>query len=138
MTKELVTRWFNKLSVAERNKPLLILNGLAYTPQATYDEVMRGTPVGDKLQNLIEQGKYGTTFQEEQELMKQRLTMDLESKPPDKILFVALSSSGTTLPPTKRAFTAKQLLEEIKNGTTLGRQWLNNEASYMKRLMQVR
>lgn len=136
MTKELVTRWFNKLSVAERNKPLLILNGLAYTPQATFDEVMRGTPVGDKLQNLIEQGKYGTTFEEEQELMKQRLTMDLESKPPDKILFVALSSSGAGIP--VRTFTARQLLEEIKNGTTLGKQWLDNEASYMKRLMQVR
>lgn len=136
MTKELVTRWFNKLSISERNKPLLILNGLAYTPQATFDEVMRGTPVGDKLQNLIEQGKYGTTFEEEQELMKQRLTMDLESKPPDKILFVALSSSGAGIP--VRTFTARQLLEEIKQGTTLGKQWLDNEASYMKRLMQVR
>lgn len=136
MTKEIVARWFNKLSVAERNKPLLILNGLAYTPQATYNEVMRGSEIGEKLQNLIEQGKYGTTFEEEQELMKQRLTMDLESKPPDKVLFVALSSSGAGIP--VRAFTAKQLLEEIKNGTTLGKQWLDNEASYMKRLMQVR
>lgn len=136
MSKDLVTRWFNKLSIAERNKPLLILNGLAYTPQATLNEVMRGSEIGEKLQNLIEQGKYGTTFEEEQELMKQRLTMDLESKPPDKILFVALSSSGAGIP--VRAFTARQLLEEIKNGTTLGKQWLNNEASYMKRLMQVR
>lgn len=134
MSKDLVTRWFNKLSPNERNKPLLILNGLAYTPQATFDEVMRGSPIGDKLQNLIEQGKYGTTFQEEQELMKQRLTMDLESKPPDKILFVALVASGIPV----RTFTAPQLLNEIKNNTAIGRQWIENEKSYVLRLLQVR
>lgn len=134
MSKDLVAKWFNKLSIAERNKPLLILNGLAYTPQGTYDEVMRGTPTGDKLQKLIEQGKYGTTFAEEQELMKQRLTMDLESKPPDKILFVALSSSGIPV----RSFTAPQLLQEIKNNTTIGRQWINGEKSLVLRILQVR
>lgn len=134
MSKELVSKWFNKLSPSERNKPLLILNGLAYTPQSTYDEVMRGTPVGDKLQNLIEQGKYGTTFAEEQELMKQRLTMDLLSKPPDKILFVALVSSGIPV----RSFTAPQLLDEIKRGTPIGQQWIKNEKLYVQRLLQVR
>lgn len=134
MSKDLVTKWFNKLSVSERNKPLLIVNGLAYTPQATYDEVMRGSPIGDKLQNLIELGKYGTTFQEEQELMKQRLTMDLETKPPTKILFVALSPSGIPV----RSFTAPQLLNEIRNNTAIGKQWIENEKSYVLRLLKVR
>lgn len=134
MSKELVSRWFNKLGVAERNLPLLILDGIAYTPQSAYNEVMRGSSVGDRLQNLIEQGRYGTTFEEEQELMKQRLTMDLESKPPDKVLFVALSPSGIPV----RSFTAPQLLQEIRNNTTLGQQWIKNEKSYMLRLLQVR
>lgn len=134
MSKDLVSRWFNKLSVSERNKPLLILDGIAYTPQSTLNEVMRGSPVGDRLQNLIEQGRYGTTFEEEQELMKERLTMDLESKPPDKILFVALQPSGIPV----RSFTAPQLLDEIRKGTALGQQWINNEKSYVLRLLQVR
>ena len=41
MTKELVSRWFNKLGPAEQDLALLILNGMAYTPRQTYDEVMR-------------------------------------------------------------------------------------------------
>lgn len=134
MTKDLVTKWFNKLANAEKNLPLLILDGLAYTPQQTFNEVMRGSPLGDRLQNLIEQGKFGTTFEEEQELLKQRLIMSMGTKPQDKILFVALSSSGIPV----QAFTPAQLANEIRNGTKIGRQWINNEKSYMLRLLQVR
>lgn len=133
MSKDLVTKWFNKLSTTEQNMPLLILNGLAYTPRQTLDEVTRGTPVGDKLQALIEQDKFGTTFEEEQALLKQRLIMSMGTKPQDKVLFVAIMPG---LP--VRAFTPAQLTLEIQNGTKVGRQWIDNEASYMKRLLRVR
>ena len=49
---------------------LLVLNGLAYTPRQTLDEVTRGTPVGDQLQSLIEQGRFGTATVDEQALIK--------------------------------------------------------------------
>lgn len=137
MTKELVSRWFNKISQSEKNKPLLILGGRNYTPQQTYDEVMRGSDVGNQLQSLIEQGKYGTTFAEEQELMKQRLTMSLEEadkRTPDKILYRTLATPGVA----PKEFTASQLLDEINNRTKVGLQWLNNEASFVQRILQVR
>lgn len=113
---------------------MLIVEGMAYTPRQALSEVTRGTPLGDKLQALVERGSFGTTFEEEQELIKERLTMDLESKPPDKVLFVALVGSGIPV----RSFTAPQLLAEIRNNTTLGQQWIKNEKSYMLRLLQVR
>lgn len=133
MSKELIAKWFNKISNAEKDMPLLVLNGMAYTPRQTYDEVMRGSPVGDQLQNLIEQGRFGTSYSDEQSLIKQRLKISLQSKP-DKPLFVALPSSGLS----PKAFTPSQLIKEIDSGTSLGKQWINNEADYMRRILQVR
>lgn len=134
MSKDLVTRWFNKLSTIEQNSPLLIVNGLAYTPRQTLDEVTRNTPVGTQLQALLEAGRFGTTLADENALIRTRLQMNLGSKPQDKPLFVALPSSGIPV----KAFTPSQLLQEINSGTPLGKQWINNEADFMRRLLQVR
>lgn len=134
MSKELVSRWLNKISESEKNKPLLILGGFAYTPRQAYDEVMRGTPTGDQLQNLIEQGRYGTTVADENALIKQRLQTSLLSKPQDKILFVALPSSGLPV----KAYTPAQLLDEIKRETAVGKQWMEGEKKVMLRVLQVR
>ena len=134
MSRDLVTRWFNKLPTSEQNMPLLIVNGLAYTPRQTLDEVNRGTPVGAQLQVLIEAGKFGTTTLDATTLAKSRLQLSLQSKPQDKVLFVALPSSGVT----PKTFTPAQLLQEINAGTKLGQQWINNEQSFMQKLVQVR
>lgn len=134
MSKDLVTKWFNKLSTEEQNLPLLVLNGLAYTPRQTLDEVTRGTPVGDQLQSLIEQGRFGTAAVDEQALIKMRLQMSLQKKQQDKPLFVSLPTAGVQ----PKAFTPAQLLQEINNNTAVGKQWINNEASYMQRLVRVR
>lgn len=135
MSKDLVQKWFNKLSNSEKDKPLLVLNGLGYTPRQANDEVQRGTPVGDQLQRLIEQGRFGTAYVDEQELIKQRLTMSLDEKPAqDKVMFVALPSSGLA----PKAFTPRQLKQEIQSGTAVGKQWIDGERSYMLRLLQVR
>jgi hypothetical protein len=134
MSKDLVTRWFNKISPVEQNMPLLVLSGLAYTPRQTLDEVTRGTPIGDQLQKLIEAGRFGTAMEDESALIKMRLKMSLQAKPQDKPLFVALPTSGVQ----PKAFTPAQLLQEIESGSSIGKQWINNEASYMRRLLQVR
>lgn len=114
--------------------PLLVLNGFAYTPRQTLDEVTRGTPIGDQLQTLIEQDRFGTAVVDEQELIKTRLRLSLQAKPQDKPLFVALPTSGVA----PKVFTPAQLIQEIENGTTIGKQWINNEANYMRRLLRVR
>lgn len=134
MSKDLVTKWFNKIAIAEKDLPLLVLKGLAYTPRQTLDEVMRGTEIGEQLQNLIEQDRFGTALSDEQALIKQRLTLTLSKKPQDKPLFVALPTSGLPV----KTFTPAQLLQEINNGTALGRQWIDNEANYMRRILRVR
>jgi hypothetical protein len=132
MTKQLLSSWISKISPNEKNLPLLILNGSRYTPQQAYDEVMRGTSVGDQLQQLLEQGRYGTTPDEELALVKQRLQTDILSKPQDKIMYVKIQLGGQI------AFTPAQLLTEIQNETPIGLEWINGEKANMLRILQVR
>lgn len=131
MSKELVSRWFEKLSDAERNLPLLIVGGVAYTPRAVYDEVMRNSPLGNELQALVERGSFGTSYSDEQAIAKLRLTEIMRSKP-DKPLFATLTLDG------QRTFTPSELLQEIQNDTDVGKRWVSNEAEHMRRIVSVR
>jgi hypothetical protein len=128
VTKDLVSRWFNQLGQAERTLPLLIYQGNVYTPQATYDEVMRNSPLGDVLQSLIEKQSFGTSAEDEQTVAKLRLTQIMRTKP-DKPLFATLSG---------KIFTPSELLQEIENDTDVGRQWVGTEISHMRRIVSVR
>ena len=128
MTKQVVSNWYNKLSNAERNLPLLIYQGNVYTPQVAYDEVMRSSPLGDALQSLIEKQSFGTSAEDEQTVAKLRLTQIMRTKP-DKPLFATLSN---------KIFTPSELLQEIENDTDIGRQWVGTEISHMKRIVSVR
>lgn len=135
MTKELVTRWFNKISNEEKNMPLLVLNGLAYTPRQTFDEVMRGSEIGEKLQNLIEQGRFGTALSDEKALIKERLRLSWQSKPQTQIKFVALPTSGLPV----KAYTYAEMLRELdKPNYGAVKQFADHEANYMRRIIQVR
>ena len=128
MSKELISRWYEKLSDAEKNLPLLIVGGIAYTPRAVYDEVMRDSPIGNQLQALVERGSFGTSYSDEQSIAKLRLTEIMRTKP-EKPLFATLSG---------KVFTPSELLQEIQNDTDVGRQWVENEASHMRRIVSVR
>ena len=128
MSKELISRWYEKLSDAEKNLPLLIVGGIAYTPRAIYDEVMRDSPIGNQLQALVERGSFGTSYSDEQSIAKLRLTEIMRTKP-EKPLFATLSG---------KVFTPSELLQEIQNDTDVGRQWVENEASHMRRIVSVR
>jgi len=128
MTKDLVSKWFNKLGTGERNLPLLIYQGNVYTPQVAYDEVMRSSPLGDTLQSLIEKQSFGTSAEDEQTVAKLRLTQIMRTKP-DKPLFATLSN---------KIFTPSELLQEIENDTDIGRQWVGTEISHMKRIVGIR
>jgi hypothetical protein len=128
MTKEFVSNWISKLPEAEKDLPLLLVDSSAYTPRVAYNEVMRGSDLGNKLQALIESGRFGTTLSDEQTIAKLRLTEIMRTKP-EKPLFATLSG---------KVFTPSELLKEIEEGTSIGNQWVNNEISHMKSLMQVR
>jgi len=126
MTKQVVTNWYNRIPDMEKDLALLIVDGNAYTPRMALSEVTRGTPLGNKLQNLIETKKFGTTYEQEQLLAKIRLKQVLETKP-EKPMFATLSG---------KVFTPSQLLKEIETNTSIGQQWVNEEIKRMKAIMQ--
>jgi hypothetical protein len=129
MTKELANKWINKLSEVEKDLPLLLVDGYAYTPRIAVNEIMNGSVLGARLQALIEMGKFGTSSLEEQAIAKVRLQTILASKPQDKPLFATMSN---------KVFTPAQLMEEINSGTQIGQQWLNGEISRMSQIVRVR
>jgi hypothetical protein len=128
MSRELVSRWFSRLASGEQDLPLLILEGNIYTPRTALNEVMRSSELGNKLQALIETGRFGTTAEEEQQVAKIRLKQIFQ-KDADKPVFATLSG---------KTFTRSELLDEIESGTNIGNQWLNNELSHMLRVVSVR
>jgi len=128
MSRELVTRWFSRLASGEQDLPLLILEGNIYTPRTALNEVMRSSELGNKLQALIETGRFGTTAYEEEQVAKIRLRQILQTQP-EKPLFATLSG---------KVFTPSQLLQEIESSTAIGVQWLNNEKTHMSLLVSAR
>jgi len=127
MTLELVSRWFQKLPQYERDLPLLVVNGVAYTPRAALQEVRRDTALGRKLQTLIEAGRFGA---QEWTLAKLRLKKMLETMPEKPLVATLL------IPP--RTFTPSQLAEEIQRETDIGKQWIRTETQHMRYLLTLR
>jgi len=130
VTVDLVRRWFNKLPNYEKDLPLLIVNGTAYTPQAALTEVERNTELGRKLQALIEQKSIGTTLAEEATLAKIRLKEILKTMP-EKPLFATL-----ILP--ARTWTPHEIEREIQEDTPIGKRWLKAEKAQMEYLVGIR
>ncbi len=128
MTLSVVRNWFNKLSIAERDLPLLIVEGYVYTPRQALAEVQRNTPIGARLQALIESGRFGTTPEEEIALAKHRLTQILKKYPPEMPVAATLG----------RAYTAQEMLKEIEAGTIVGSQWISAETEKMRRIVAIR
>jgi len=129
MTLHVVRAWYNRLPPAERDLPIVILNGVAYTPNMVLAEVTRGSPIGDRLQRLIEEGRLGTSRLEEEQLARIRLR-ELLRRYPERPL-VAVLREG-------RTFTPSQLIDEIERGTPVGRMFVISEIEYMKFLLRLR
>ena len=60
MSLELMRKWVASLPPEERKLPLLHVGNAFYTPEQALYEVERGTAVGEKLQKLVEEGRFGT------------------------------------------------------------------------------
>jgi len=131
MTLEVIRRWFSKLPESERDLPIVIYNGIAYSPRAILYEVMRGTKVGKHLQGKVEAGELGTTSQEEYYLALLRLKQILSRYPPNKPILASL-----TYPP--QLYTPQQLINAIERGTPLGKRLVNTEIQHMRYLLSLR
>jgi len=55
MSLEYVRRWYSRIPELEKDLPVLLYNGKVYTPREIYNEVVRGTALGRKLQEKLEE-----------------------------------------------------------------------------------
>ena len=131
MTLEVVRRWFERLPPAERDLPIIIYEGVAYSPRAILSEVERGTPTGEYLQRKLESGSLGTTEEELYRLALIRLKEILKRYPPNKPVIATL-----TYPP--KALTPQEIIKEVEEGTPLGRKLVEAELQHMRYLLTLR
>ena len=131
MTLPVVRRWFNRLPEAERDLPIVTINGVAYTPRMILAEVERGTPLGRRLQAMVEAGQLAASGPEDLErLAKLRLKMVLE-RLPERPLIACLREDHV------RVYTPRQLLKEIEAQTEVGRAFIEAELEVMRRLVAM-
>jgi len=93
MSLELMRRWVASLPPSERNLPLLHVGGMFYTPLQALHEVERGTSIGEQLQKLVEEGRFGTDLVN---LAKARLQVILKEAGPYKIASLSGREVTTT------------------------------------------
>lgn len=130
MTLEVIRRWYNNLPPEERNLPLIIYNGVAYSPHAILMEVERGTQLGEYLQRKVEMGSLGTTKEELKNLALIRLKMILSKYPPNTPLIASL-----TYPP--KVYTAQELLKELDKGTPIAERLIQTEEKHALDLLKL-
>ena len=93
MSLELMKKWVNSLPPAERNLPLLHVGNVFYSPLQALHEVGRGTEIGEQLQRLVEEGRFGTDIVN---LAKARLQLVLKEAGPYKIASLSGQVVSTT------------------------------------------
>lgn len=128
MTLERIRNWYEKLPRSELDLPLVIVDGMAYSPRAVLAEVQKGTPLGNKMQGKVEMGTFSQEG-EARELAKIRLKKVLEKKLDEPL--VATYALGE-----KVTFTGRELMEEIQKETKVGKQWVEAEEAHMKRMIR--
>lgn len=117
MSRQVVETWHQKIPAIERNQPLIIFGSSAYTPNQVMDEVRKGTALGDSLQKVIETRSF-TQAIDKYALAITRLKERLAKMPPD-----------TEIVWGNRTYTPQQMLQEIQNGTKVGRSMIEAEVT---------
>jgi len=54
MSKEFIESWYRRIPELERDLPIILIEGRVYTPREVYNEVMRGTRLGELMQGKLE------------------------------------------------------------------------------------
>ena len=127
MTLHRIRAWVARLPPYELGRPIVVLDGVAYTPRGILEEVERGTPLGERLQRMVESQVAALHQEELEELAKLRIRLALSQAPP-RILFVAL-----TYPPKR--LTPEELLREVEAGTPTGRQFIEAEKQVIRMVL---
>jgi len=130
MTIQVIRAWISKLPQYELDMPIVVYNGVAYTPRAVLDEVMRRTTIGEQLQKQIEMGIASLHQEDEEELAKLRLKLMLSRPTSTKI--VALTYPQPTV------LSPQDILREIEQGTPRGRLWIEAQKEVINRLLRMR
>jgi hypothetical protein len=126
MTLARIRRWVATLPPYEVDKPIIVLNGVAYTPRAILEEVERGTAVGEQLQRMVE-SQVAALHQEELEQLA-LLRLRLHFSQPSTVKFVTL-----TYPP--KVLTREDVLREVEAGTPTGRQFVEAEKQIIRMML---
>jgi len=135
MTLQVIRNWVSRLPPSELDMPIVMYNGVAYTPRQILEEVERGTQLGEVLQRMVESGtpvlaqNPALAQSELEELAKMRLRQLLSRS---TALYARLSVTGAEV------YTPQQILEEIERGTPIGRQWIEAEKNIIRRLLMLR
>lgn len=130
MTIQVIRAWISKLPPYELDMPIVVYNGVAYTPRAVLDEVMRRTTIGEQLQKQIEMGIASLHQEDEEELAKLRLKLMLSKPTTTKIVALAY--------PQPTVLSPQDILREIEQGTPRGRLWINAQKEVINRLLRMR
>lgn len=101
MSLQLMRQWVASLPPTERSLPLLHVGSVFYSPEQALYEVERGSPIGEKLQRLVEEGRFGTDLQA---LAKARLYILLKEAKNYKLATL----SGYVIPATELAEILKK------------------------------
>jgi hypothetical protein len=130
VTLQVVRRWFSRLPPYELDMPIVVVDGLAYTPRAILEEVQRGTALGERLQRMVEAGVASLHQEDLDELAKLRLRLLLSR--PTHLRVVAYTY------PVPREMTMQELLAEVEAGTPIGRRFIEAQKEVVMRLLSMR
>ena len=122
-----VEAWARRIPKIERDQPLLVADGRAYSPAAAVREVEAGTEIGRTLEHKIVARDF-TTAEDEYALAKERLSQRL-SKLPDSMQIVSLA--GTQ-------YSASDALTEIESGSRIGQELLDAEVARITDVLKRR
>ena len=125
MSIETVRTWINTLARVERNQPLVICEGNAYTPNEIMAEVSSGSELGKKLQGIVERKEF-TDIEAKYALAVLRLRERLMQLPESFRFYGADGSS----------YSPAEMLAEIEKGSRVGRSFVENEMTRMQEVLE--
>lgn len=123
MSIPLVQKWYDSIPSIERNQPIIISGGHAYTPSQVLSEVQRGTVLGEALQKVIETRSF-TAVIDKYSLAIVRVKARLSKMPADTKLIVG-----------NQSYTPAQLLVEVDQGSKIGRSLIEAEANNVEQVL---
>jgi hypothetical protein len=122
-----VETWARTIPKIERQQPLIVADGYAFSPDAALREIESGTDIGRKLEQKIIARDF-TDIKDEYALAVERLRERL-SKLPESMSIVSVAGAQ---------YTASDALNEVEAGTRIGRALIDAEVTRISEVLQKR